>query len=160
MGCAFEDDLTAYVDGELPATRMKEVEVHLTGCASCRATEGLLRRTVAQLAALPAPAFEPTPRLRREVLARIDEPTLWERLKGLLRPVVLVPSLGAVAAAAVLFVATRHRGEAVDINQLELASNLEVASNMEMLEDYDVLGVDSPDDLEVVQHLHELEATP
>ena len=37
---------------------------------------------------------------------------------------------------------------------------LELAANMEVIEDLDVLGVDRPGDLEVVEHLHELEGAP
>jgi len=162
MGCAFEEDLTAYVDGELPAARAKEVEGHLTSCASCRATEGLLRRTVAQLDALPAPAFAPTPRLRRELMERLEEPdnVLVAKVKAWLRPRVLVPSLGAMAAAALAVVMVAHGRNAPDASQLDVASDLDVVSNMDVLEDYDVLGVDNPDDLDVVQNLKELEVSP
>ena len=160
MGCAFEEELTAYVDGELPPSRTEEVRGHLGACASCAGTEALLRRTVERLATLPEPAFEPTPRLRRALLERLDEPVGWRaHLAALWRPAVLVPSFGLAAALAVV-IAIAQRPDAPDAGQLELASNLEVASNMEVLEDYDVLGVDDPEDLEVVASLHELEVTP
>ncbi len=161
MGCAFEDELTAWVDGELPPSRAEQVREHLAGCASCRATEALLRRTVARLATLPEPVFEPSPRLRQKLLERLDEPEggLRAWLKALWRPSVLVPSFGLAAALVVAVVLTR-RPESPDAGQLELAANLEVASNMEVLEDYDVLGVETPEDLEVVANLHELEVTP
>jgi anti-sigma factor RsiW len=50
MSCPFEEDLTAYVDAELPPARRVEVETHLRGCAECQGTEALLRRTLARLA--------------------------------------------------------------------------------------------------------------
>jgi anti-sigma factor RsiW len=162
MGCGFEEELTAYVDGELRPPRAEEVRGHLPSCASCRATEALLRRTVERLAALPEPAFAPTPRLRRELLARLDEPqgrwAAW--MKALRRPAVLLPSFGLAAALALVVVAVTRGAEAPDSSQLELASNLEVARNLDVLEDLDVLDVDNPDDFDVVANLKELEVTP
>lgn len=154
MSCTFEDDLTAYVDGELPAARREEVAAHLGTCPECRATEGLLRRTLAQLPALPQ--FVPSPSLRREVLAKVDAlpPTLGERLRALLRPTVLVPT-AALAAALVLVLRVGGGTEpGLDVTDPGV---LELAANMELVEDYDVAGLDDVDDLEVVAHLHELE---
>lgn len=154
MSCTFEDELTAYVDGELPAARQREMEAHLGTCPDCRATEGLLRRTMAQLPALPP--FVPSPSMRREVLAKVDAlpPTLGERLRGLLRPSVLVPT-AAMACALVLVVRLGGGGEpSLDVTDPGV---LELAANMELVEDYDVAGLDDVDDLEVVAHLHELE---
>ena len=55
MSCPFEEDLTAWVDGELPAARRAEVAEHLGSCAGCQGTEALLRRTLARRAELPEP---------------------------------------------------------------------------------------------------------
>jgi anti-sigma factor RsiW len=154
MSCAFEDELTAYVDGELPAARRAEVEAHLGTCPDCRATEGLLRRTVEQLPALPG--FLPSPALRREVLAKVDAlpPTWGERLRALLRPSVLVPT-AALAGALVLVLRLSGGTEpSLDVTDPGV---LELAANMELVEDYDVAGLDDVEDLEVVAHLHELE---
>jgi anti-sigma factor RsiW len=148
--------LTAYVDGELPPARRAQVEAHLGTCADCHATEALLRRTVQQLATLPE--FVPSASMRREVLAKVDAlpPGFRERLRALLRPGVLVPS-AALAGAAVLAL---HMGKApgrepaLDVTD---AGALEVAANMDVAEDYDVAGLDSVEDMEVVAHLHELE---
>lgn len=156
MSCAFEDDLTAYLDSELPSARLQELERHLPGCSSCGATVALLRRNVQRLAALPA--FEPSPALRRAVLRKVAEepPGLLARLQAFLRPAVLVPSLGLAAALVAVFLLSRPDAslELADANQLELAANMEV------VEDLEVLGVDSPSDLEVIEHLHEVEGTP
>ncbi|RKH45186.1 anti-sigma factor family protein [Corallococcus llansteffanensis] len=156
MSCAYEEDLTAYVDGELPPPHRARVEAHLGTCADCQQTERLLRVTVARMAELPA--FTPSPSARREVLARLDAlpPTWRERLASLLRPGVLVPSLG-VAAAAVLavLVVGRGGGESTALDEWDPGA-LEVATNLELVEDYEVLGLDSSDDLEVVENLHEL----
>ena len=92
MSCGFEEDLTAYVDGELPPARREEVTAHLDTCAGCRSTHALLRHTVARLAELPA--YEPSSATRRAVMAKLDALPVpwWKRLRKWLRPVVLVPS--------------------------------------------------------------------
>jgi anti-sigma factor RsiW len=151
MSCTVENDLTAFVDGELSATDTARVRKHLESCAECRATTALLQRTVTTVVALPA--FQPSLGLRRRVLTRVEAlPRPWaERFRDWFRPTVLLPSGVGVALAAVLaFVAVRH---AADQRRLELA----VASNYELLSDYEVVGL-SADDLEVVEHLDELEA--
>lgn len=153
MSCAFEEDLTAYIDSELPAARRAEVEAHLGTCADCKRTEALLRGAVARLAELPE--FVPSADTRRAVLAKVEAlpPPLKERLLALLRPPVLVPSLGLAAAlAAVVYVSGDSQGMEVPD-----AGTLELAANMELMEDYDVVGLDSFEDLEVVENLHELE---
>ena len=158
MSCTYEEDLTAYVDRELPELRTRHLEAHLPGCGECQRTVDLLRRTVAQLAALPA--FETSPALRRAVLNRIDEgpkglAALWAALS---RPQVAGPVLAAATAMGVLAaVGLRHHPFVPEPSDL---AQLEVAANMEVLEDMDVLGLDNPDDLEVVAHLDELEGRP
>jgi anti-sigma factor RsiW len=153
MSCGFEEELTAYIDGELPATRREQVEAHLGTCAECRSTEALLRRTVTSLAQLPE--FVPSADARRQVLAKIEAlpPPMKERLLALLRPAVLVPSLG-LAAALALVVYTSGESQGVDVTD---EGALELAANMELMEDYDVVGLDSSEDMEVVANLHELE---
>lgn len=157
MSCAFEEDLTAYVDGELPPPRRAEVEAHLGTCADCRSTEALLRRTLTQLAALPE--FKPSPDTRRAVLAKVDAlpPPLRERLKALLRPAVLVPSLGLAAAVGLAILYTGHESQGLEDMD---AGTLELAANLELVEDYDVVGLDSAEDMEVIANLHELEEHP
>ncbi|AKQ68701.1 hypothetical protein A176_005613 [Myxococcus hansupus] len=156
MRCGdFEDDVTAYVDGELPAARSAQVRAHLDACAACRATETLLRATVARMAELPA--FEPSPATRREVFAKLDAlPTPWsERVRRWLRPAVLVPATGL---AAVLAVSLRMMAPGPDAALgMEDASVIELAANLELAEDYEVLGLTDMDDVEVVTKLHELE---
>jgi anti-sigma factor RsiW len=46
-------DLSAFVDGELPAARQAAVETHMAGCAACRARVAELRHLAAGVAALP-----------------------------------------------------------------------------------------------------------
>ena len=154
MSCAFEEELTAYIDGELPPARRAEMEAHLGACAECRSTEALLRRTLTSLAALPE--FKPSPDTRRAVLAKVDALPLplRERLRALLRPTVLVPSLGLAAAVGLAIIYTGRDPRGLDVMD---AGTLELAANLELVEDYDIVGLDSSEDLEVIEHLHELE---
>ncbi|NVI98413.1 zf-HC2 domain-containing protein [Myxococcus sp. AM009] len=155
MSCDDANDLTAYMDGELPPARDARVRAHLEACAACRTTEALLRTTVARLAELPA--FEPSPATRRAVLATLDAlPVSWpERMRTWLRPAVLWPSAGLVAVLAVSLLMPRPGPDAP--LALEDASVMELAVNLELAEDYELLGLDSMADLEVVANLHELE---
>jgi len=154
MSCTFEEDLTAYVDGELSPARRAEVEAHLGTCAECHSTEALLRRTMTSLAALPE--FKPSADTRRAVLAKVDALPLplWERLKALLRPSVLVPSLGLAAALGGVLLFAGQESQSLDVTD---AGALELAANLELVEDYDIVGLDSSEDLEVIENLHELE---
>jgi anti-sigma factor RsiW len=154
MSCPFEEDLTAYVDAELPPARRAEVEAHLRGCAGCQGTEALLRRTLARLAELPEPVRSTA--TRREVLAKVKAlpPPLWERLRVLLRPTVLVPAAGLAAVAGLALYAAAPSEPLLEVPD---AGTLELAMNLEVVEDYDVVGMDDGEDLEVIAHLHELE---
>ncbi|HET9157389.1 MAG TPA: zf-HC2 domain-containing protein [Myxococcaceae bacterium] len=150
MSCTVEDELTAYLDGELSVVEAARVRTHLASCADCRATEALLRRTVTELAALPA--FEPSTGLRRRVLAEVEAlPRPWpERLRTWLRPALLAPAGVAVATAVVVAVVAGQRVSA------ERRTELAVAEHYELLTDYEVVGL-SRDDLDVVEHLDELQ---
>ncbi|QOJ14340.1 MAG: zf-HC2 domain-containing protein [Planctomycetia bacterium] len=55
----FEADLSALLDGELPAQRAAELRAHLDACDSCRAAADELQRTSRILADLPMTAAPP-----------------------------------------------------------------------------------------------------
>ena len=150
MSCTVEDELTAYLDGELGPVDAARVRSHPSSCSDCRATEALLRRTMTELAALPA--FEPSLALRRRVLAQVEAlPRPWpERMRAWLRPGLLAPAGVALATAAVVAVVVGQR--AVAERRMELA----VGEHYELLSDYEVVGL-SQDDLDVVEHLDELQ---
>jgi anti-sigma factor RsiW len=161
MSCEQEVELTAYVDGELSPAEVAAVQTHLHRCASCRSTEALLRRTVETLAALPA--FEPSRDLRRRVLTGVDgapAAALAARVRALLRPLVLVPSAAGLIAAAAVAVLLVGPGRRALPPGFEDPAALGVAMNFEVVDNYEVLGLDGPDDLEVVTHLQELEGRP
>jgi anti-sigma factor RsiW len=152
MSCTVENDLTAYVDGELPAERAATVRSHLKSCVECRATETLLQRTVAAIVDLPE--FEPSPNVRRRVLTQVQlRPQPWWRMERWLSPAMWVPSGAGLALAALLAVlVVRHTSE---VHRFEMV----VASNYELLSDYEVVGLNA-EDLEMVEHLDELEGRP
>jgi anti-sigma factor RsiW len=153
MSCTVENELTAYVDGELSPEASMRVKAHLAGCDDCRATEQLLQRTVSSLQALPP--FEPSRGLRRRVLTEVEglPASAWAGWRSWLRPGRLIPSGVALAAAVAVAAVTAHTLE--QRHSLDLA----VAANYELLSDYEVLGLNA-DDLEVVEHLDELEGRP
>jgi anti-sigma factor RsiW len=153
MTCSLQAELTAYLDSELPLLQMKQVQQHLETCTDCRGTVELLKSTLAQLSAVPA--FEPSPSLRRAVFAQLDRESesFWEKFVRWLKPQILLPSVGLVAAAVVVMVIAIRRPATLPRD----AQLFELASNLELVQDYEVIGINSVEDLEVVKHLHELE---
>ena len=155
MSCAVELELTAYIDGELPASHREAVADHLAHCPTCQQTAEVLRDTVSKLVSLPP--VEVSGSLRAAVLSRIAQEPVRARhkLRDFLQIRLLLPSAGLAATAAMaLLLWTRPSRELHELRQYELGANLEI------IEDYEVLGISSIEDLEVVQHLHELEAHP
>ena len=145
----FEEDLTAYIDGELPPERKRAMEAALAKDPALRSLEQRLRQSVDLVEAMPLP--ESSPALRRAVLAEIGKPTFFERWFTLPR---LLP-LGLAMAAGVTVLVVWPREEAgLDEEKLMLAQNLEV------VEDLDLVDLGSAEDLDVVAQLHELEVTP
>lgn len=71
---ALQEDLKAYLDGELPTARRVAVERHLTDCAACQSElEGLRLLSTTLVEALPATAPLPDA-LRARILASLPEP--------------------------------------------------------------------------------------
>ena len=148
------EELTAYIDGELNELDARRVEEALKADPELAALERRLRATVTAVEALSAPA--PSVALRRAVLGRIDEPTALDRLKGFFTLPRLVPAVGLAAAAAVAVVVVKSKTAETPVEDPEA---LVLAQNMEVVEDLDLIGLENPDDLEVVANLKELEAT-
>jgi anti-sigma factor RsiW len=131
------------------------VREHLSGCAACRAEEARLQGAVALLAALPPPP-SPSPffatRLEARLRAEAARPRgLLARLAAL-RWQVIGPLAGVAAAAGVAL--------AIGLHRPPLREDQLFAANLPLLEDYDTasaLGVDDPDDVQVVAQLDRLE---
>jgi anti-sigma factor RsiW len=149
-------ELTAFIDGELTAQQESVVKAALDADPALRALEQRLRRTIEVVEALPQ-AERAHPALRRNVLAAIEQPTWRKRLVGWLTPGRLAPvGLALAAGVAAVVVVGRPRGgggPADEVGEDELL----MAQHLEVVEDLDLLEVDSPDDLDVIGALHELE---
>jgi anti-sigma factor RsiW len=150
------ENLTAYIDGELSELEARRVEEALKSDPTLAALERKLRVMVAAVEKMEAPA--PSMALRRAVLSQLDEPGPWGRLLAMFTLPRLVPAVGLAAAALVSLVLLR--GKDVEKAPVADAETLFLAQNMDVVEDLDVLGLENPEDLEVVENLHELEATP
>jgi anti-sigma factor RsiW len=153
----FEHELTAFIDGELEGADRRALEQALDADPALRSLEKRLRKTVALMARVPAPA--PSVAMKRAVLDRLVSvpsaapPTpSWFSMPRLLPFAALAAAAGL--AAVVLTRSPPIRPPAVDDEQVMLAQNLE------LVEDLDLDGLSSPEDLEVVEQLSQLEQTP
>ncbi len=116
------DQLSAYVDDELPAPERSALESHLPSCADCRATLDALRATLADLTMLPeAVPTEQDSWALRSAIARARAPVKrWHRAAW---------AAGAVAAAAIAVVAIVRPG--ANQGSQDLASRApETAANL------------------------------
>ena len=154
---SIEDELTAYVDGELSELDNQRVAAALLADPKLLALERRLRSTIAAVEALPSP--QPSQALRRLVLNRLEQPMNFsERVQRWLRPSRLMPALG-MATAAALVVIISQQSDSLAPRDAD-AEQLFVAMNMEVLEDLELAGMESPDDLDVIAQLNSLEAQP
>ncbi len=107
--------LTAYLDGELGVAEALALEHHLDGCAACRAAQVQQRALIARCRA-EAPYFRAPAELARRIEAALPQSrpaappgtvprrggrALWDL--SWLRPAALAVSLGALVAAAGLY---------------------------------------------------------
>src|SRR5205809_133069 len=102
MNCEqVQSDLSAYVDGELPAKRQTEIGTHIAGCAACQRRVAELKKLAVGVAALPK--LQPAPQfladLRRKIRAESVPRTSW--IDWLFRPVWLKVPIEALAVIVV-----------------------------------------------------------
>ncbi len=91
-----QDQLSAYLDGEVPAGRSQELEAHLRVCAACQAELALLEGLEGALGALSAPA---SPDIAEKVISRLQHPARpWWRAFCLAASLILGLTLGGVLA--------------------------------------------------------------
>ncbi len=149
MSCDQQQHLTAYLDGELLDAERGQFEAHLSTCADCSATRIQLERALEQLSRLTTPA--PGPAMRQQVLAGLapasPAPPVKRRMTLRRRARVLI------AAAALLAVAIP--GAQLIRRSAEGAEDLLYAQHGEVLEDYEVIGLEGPEDVELIAHLQE-----
>lgn len=151
----WQNELTAYVDGELNEHDRREVEAALQRDPKLKALEAKLRQTVALMKTLPAPA--PSASMKASVLGLLDDAPPAQKTSWFTMP-KLVPMM-ALAAAAVLAVVLRGRAVEVPPAFVEEDQVL-LAQNMELVEDLDLVGLASAEDVEVIELLKELEVKP
>lgn len=151
----WQRELTAYIDGELSDAERQEVEAQLAVDPKLKALEARLRQTVALMAKVPAPVT--TSQLKASVLDKLEldaAPTgfwSWQRA---------VPLFAVAAAALLVFVVrTGLSGNDEPVAALVEEDQVLLAQNMELVEDLDLVGLSSPEDLEVIEQLKDLEVT-
>jgi len=106
------DHIVDYLHGELSAAEDAAMHGHLASCRSCdqiRADEVTLTETLrvqvrAQERELPPGLVAKI----REAATRPQPAGLWDSLRAVLRPVVLLPAAAAIAIIAYFGFATRH----------------------------------------------------
>ncbi len=149
----WQSELTAYIDGELSEQDRRDVEAQLARDPKLKALEAKLRQTVSLMHTLSAPA--PSAALKAGVLGKLDEAAPAKA--SWFSPPRLVPVM-AFAAAALLLVVLRGKDEVppslIEEDQVLLAQNLE------LVEDLDLVGFASAEDVEVIEQLKELEVKP
>ena len=67
------EDLSDYLDGELPAGRVRQIEEHLAGCDWCERFGGDFARSVARLRERLAPPPAPPRAVHERLMRRLDE---------------------------------------------------------------------------------------
>lgn len=97
-----DDELSAFLDGELGERRAAEVEAHVVACADCSAELDLVRATRASLRTLPA--VEPPPGFLEDVLAVGAADGGEARVLPFRSRRLVLGNAAAAAAAAVLLV--------------------------------------------------------
>lgn len=99
-----EEQLTDYLRGALAPEEDASVHAHLAACAACTRAYEREARLVDALRTHARTTERPFPEgVRAGVRARVaafGRQSFWERLRGLLRPAVLLPA-AAIAAAAI-----------------------------------------------------------
>ncbi len=151
-----EEDLTAYIDGALSPEEAARVEAALASDAALRELHQKLRGTVQALTALETP--DASPALRRAVLTSLDAPRSWWR--ELASPSRWIPA-GAVAAFGVAAaVGVFDRSAESRFDGVESVDQLALAEQYDDVEDLDLVGLESSDDVDAVLELHTLEVTP
>jgi anti-sigma factor RsiW len=149
----WQRELTAYIDGELSEAERAQVEAQLAVDPELKALEARLRQTVALMAKVPAPVT--SSQLKASVLDQLDDAPKgfwsWQRA---------VPLFAVAAAALLVFVVrTGLSGNDEPVAALVEEDQVLLAQNMELVEDLDLVGLSSTEDLEVIEQLKDLEVT-
>ncbi len=120
-----QDNLSAWLDGELAPEVMTQVERHLQSCAGCRRELALLTALDQALGAMPAPLPQGLPEKVRSRLKRPGRPW-WQNL-ALAASLVLGIYLGGTLARDFYIQPQAASGSGAEVASLE-GSSTEVAS--------------------------------
>jgi anti-sigma factor RsiW len=154
------EELTALLDGALPAARAAQVAAHVEGCDTCRAERDRIASALAAFRSLPR-GPEPSPQFSARLAARLAREERPRRPWGprlaawadrpSLRWKIAAPAAAAALAAGVVVVAIR----------IQRAEEAAVAEHLDLLLHYEEVAsvgdVSSPEDAQVVARLDELE---
>jgi anti-sigma factor RsiW len=134
----FAAELSAWIDGELPAARAAEVAEHVAACESCSARAAALHGADAALRALPLRDLAPG--ALDAILRRARGATGGSRLPRVRRGrwLALAAATSAAAASLVIYLVTRP--DRLDA-ELDAAApeDLAVAIDLDTVEDLDVI---------------------
>jgi anti-sigma factor RsiW len=110
---AFDEDLSALLDGELGAERRAELEAHVAGCPGCASRLEALRAVDRALAALPAPSVAPDLGVRLRRRLQHERFAGWHRarFRRVSRSALILPPAAAAAAGLVLYLVLSPPGE-------------------------------------------------
>lgn len=128
MRCAeAQEELSAYLDGELTAEEQAAMCAHLASCAACAAAARALARAVQAVKELP-PVPAP-PGLPAQVVARIEEARAQERRVPLWR--ILWPTAAAIFLAVGIGLVSHYREAPHKNARREVARVTEPSSRLE-----------------------------
>ncbi len=164
-GCqAFDEDLSAWIDGELAALRRSAVEAHLASCRACTARVEELSAVDRALRSLPEPAVGAAlrarlgDRLSGERAAAAPAMRMPPARRRLAPALLVLPT--AAAAALALALLLRPAGPPEDVVPPATIADAPAAGELEAL-DPEVLAVvlelDTIEDLPVIANLELLE---
>lgn len=160
-----EENLSAYVDGELSGELTARVEAHVKMCGSCRRELEALRRTDAALDALGdlEPVSDFTERVLRRIVSEggekevVSVDALRGRRRRAWRIAASVAAAACIALAVLVTLYLAGGGADPNVDPPEtVMTELDMFAEMELLSDMDV--IENLDALEALEQIDDLEA--
>lgn len=138
-----DEQLGAYVDGELSRDDAAAVRAHIGECAECRGTVAMLER---MNAAVRAAEIEPSPEFEARTLAKLRALPMprrpWLSLLGF-EGRRFMPAMAAASLLVVIAVGYQRwkpaPHEAARYDDIEVAEQAEFLEDMELIEDLEVI---------------------
>lgn len=138
-----DEQLGAYVDGELSRDEAAALRNHLGGCGDCRATVTMLER---MNEAVHDAAIEPSPEFEARTLAKLRAMPMprrpWLSLLGF-EGRRFMPAMAAASLLVVIAVGYRNwkpaAQSAARFDDVEVAEQADFLEEMELIEDLEVI---------------------